>query len=66
MSVISNELLRSFAVVAVGAQGPQGAKGEKGQGGAEISGVKYIRWGRTACPSGAQVVNKGKRMRTIL
>ena len=45
-----------------GAQGPQGAKGEKGQDGAGASGVKYIRWGRTTCPSGAQVVYKGKRM----
>ena len=24
-----------------------------------ISGVKYVRWGRTTCPSGAQVVYKG-------
>ena len=23
------------------------------------SGVKYVRWGRTTCPSGAQVVYKG-------
>ena len=38
-----------------GAQGLQGAKGEKGQ-----SGVKYVRWGRTTCPSGAQLVYKGK------
>ena len=50
------------AVGKTGAQGPQGAKGEKGQDGAGTSGVKYVRWGRTACPSGAQVVYKGKRM----
>ena len=45
-----------------GPQGPQGAKGEKGQDGAGTPGVKYVRWGRTTCPSGAQVVYKGKRM----
>ena len=28
--------------------------------------MKYIRWGRTTCPNGAQVVYKGERMRTIL
>ena len=50
------------AVGKTGAQGPQGAKGEKGQDGAGTSGVKYVRWGRTTCPSGAQVVYKGKRM----
>ena len=44
-----------------GAQGPQGAKGKKGQDGAGNSGVKYVRWGRTTCPSGAQVVYKGKQ-----
>ena len=43
-----------------GTQGPQGAKGEKGQNGSGKSGVKYVRWGRTMCPSGAQVVYKGK------
>ncbi|XP_068731423.1 short-chain collagen C4-like [Montipora capricornis] len=42
-----------------GAQGPQGAKGEKGQNGTGQSGVKYVRWGRTTCPSGAQIVYKG-------
>ena len=44
-----------------GAQGPRGAKGEKGQDGAGTSGVKYVRWGRTTCPSGAQIVYKGMR-----
>ena len=43
-----------------GTQGPQGAKGEKGQNGTGQSGVKYVRWGRTTCPSGAQIVYKGK------
>ena len=54
------------AVGKTGAQGPQGAKGEKGQDGSETSGVKYIRWGRTTCPTGMQIVYKGKKMRTIL
>ena len=48
------------AVGGTGAQGPQGAKGEKGHDGAGQSGVKYIGWGRTTCPSGAQIVYKGK------
>ena len=47
------------AVGKTGAQGPQGAKGEKGQDGAGTSGVKYVRWGRTTCPKGAQIVYKG-------
>ena len=47
------------AVGKTGAQGPQGAKGEKGQDGAGTSGVKYVRWGRTTCPKGAQMVYKG-------
>ena len=50
------------AVGKTGAQGPQGAKGEKGQDGSGTSGVKYIRWGRTTCPSSAEVVYKGKRL----
>ena len=44
-----------------GAQGPQGEKGEKGQDGAGNSGAQYVRWGRTTCPTGAQIVYKGKR-----
>ena len=54
------------AVGKTGAQGPQGAKGEKGQDGTGTSGVKYVRWGRTTCPTGVQIVYKGKKMRTIL
>ena len=50
------------AVGKTGVQGPQGAKGEKGQDGAGTSGVKYVRWGRTTCPSGAHIVYKGKGM----
>ncbi|XP_068683190.1 collagen alpha-1(VII) chain-like [Montipora foliosa] len=42
-----------------GAPGPQGAKGEKGQKGTAKSGVKYVRWGRTTCPTGAQIIYKG-------
>ena len=40
-----------------GTVGAQGAKGEKGQTGK--SGAKYVRWGRTTCPSGAEIVYKG-------
>ena len=50
------------AVGKTGAQGPQGAKGEKGQDGTGNSGVKYVRWGRTTCPRGAQIVYKGKEI----
>ena len=50
------------AVGKTGAQGSQGAKGEKGQDGTGNSGVKYVRWGRTTCPSGAQIVYKGKEI----
>ena len=46
------------AVGRPGEKGSQGDKGEKGQA-VGISGVKYVRWGRTTCPSGAQVVYKG-------
>ncbi|XP_029202488.2 macrophage scavenger receptor types I and II-like [Acropora millepora] len=42
-----------------GSQGPQGAKGEKGQGGTRMNGVDFVRWGRTSCPNGAQVVYQG-------
>ena len=47
------------AVGKTGAKGPQGTKGEKGQNGTGQSGVNYVRWGRTTCPSGAQIVYKG-------
>jgi len=40
-----------------GPKGDQGSKGDKGQDGK--SGVKYIRWGRTTCPNGAEIVYKG-------
>ena len=38
-----------------GVEGPSGPKGEK-----ELSGVKYVRWGRTSCGGDAQVVYTGK------
>ena len=44
-----------------GVKGAQGAKGDKGQ--AASSGVKYVRWGKTSCPNGAQIVYKGKKGR---
>ena len=47
---------------AVGRTGEKGAQGEKGQAGK--SGVKYVRWGRTTCPSGADIVYKGSRIIT--
>lgn len=42
-----------------GRQGPQGPKGDRGRDGAGITGVKYVRWGKTKCPSGAQLVYEG-------
>ena len=49
---------------AVGRNGEKGAQGEKGQAGK--SGVKYVRWGRTTCPSGADIVYKGIRFSTCI
>ena len=46
-----------------GSQGPQGTKGEKGQNGTGMNGVNYVRWGRTSCPNGAQVVYQGNKNR---
>ena len=46
----------TFCYVA-GANGDQGSKGDKGLDG--NSGVKYVRWGRTTCPGGAEIVYKG-------
>ena len=42
---------------APGPKGDQGSKGDNGQDGK--AGVKYIRWGRTSCPNGAELVYKG-------
>ena len=41
----------------VGPQGPRGPKGEKGKG---LSGVKYVRWGKTNCSGDASLVYSGK------
>ena len=49
----------TFYSVPEGDQGAVGRTGEKGQAGK--SGVKYVRWGRTTCPSGADIVYKGTR-----
>ena len=43
---------------APGPKGDQGSKGDNGQDGK--AGVKYIRWGRTTCPNGAELVYKGQ------
>lgn len=43
-----------------GDKGAQGVKGNKGQ--AASSGVKYVRWGKTSCPNGAQIVYKGTKL----
>ena len=50
----------TFPSVPEGDQGAVGRTGEKGQAGK--SGVKYVRWGRTTCPSGADIVYKGTRI----
>ena len=42
----------------VGPQGPPGPPGEKGKG---LSGVKYVRWGKTNCSGDATVVYSGKK-----
>ena len=41
----------------VGPQGPPGPQAEKGKG---LSGVKYVRWGRTNCSGNASTVYSGK------
>ena len=43
-----------------GLQGPNGAQGPRGPPGPKSGGVQYIRWGRTSCPSGANLVYKGE------
>ena len=44
----------------VGHQGPPGSTGEKGPEGQGLSGVNYVRWGRTNCSGDASVVYNGK------
>ncbi|KAK3751289.1 hypothetical protein QZH41_012199, partial [Actinostola sp. cb2023] len=42
------------------AQGPPGKQGATGPEGPKSGGVKYVRWGRTTCPSGNDLVYKGR------
>lgn len=42
-----------------GSNGPQGPKGEKGQEGPRKSGVKYVHWGKRACPNDTETVYEG-------
>ena len=44
----------------VGPQGPPGPAGEKGPVGQGLSGVSYVRWGRTNCSGDATVVYSGQ------
>ena len=43
-----------------GSNGPQGPKGEKGQEGPRKFGVKYVHWGKRACPNDTETVYEGK------
>lgn len=43
-----------------GPQGPSGQNGARGPPGRSRGGVEYIRWGKTSCPSGANIVYKGR------
>ncbi|KXJ23632.1 Short-chain collagen C4 [Exaiptasia diaphana] len=43
-----------------GKRGPRGAQGLRGHPGPKSGGVQYIRWGKTSCPSGANLVYKGR------
>ena len=58
--ISTKQMSFTFPSVHKGDQGAVGRTGEKGQTGK--SGVKYVRWGRTTCPSGADVVYKGTRI----
>ena len=49
----------------VGPQGPPGPPGVKGQRGLGLSGVNYVRWGRTNCSGDATVVYNGKKNITV-
>ena len=42
-----------------GLQGSRGDQGPSGPPGPKSGGVQYIRWGKTSCPSGANLVYKG-------
>ncbi|KXJ27358.1 Diphosphomevalonate decarboxylase [Exaiptasia diaphana] len=41
-----------------GPQGPSGSHGPRGPPGPSGGGIEYIRWGKTSCPSGANIVYK--------
>ncbi|KXJ27293.1 Short-chain collagen C4 [Exaiptasia diaphana] len=43
-----------------GPQGPSGQNGPRGPPGRSRGGVEYIRWGKTSCPYGADLVYKGR------
>ena len=47
-------------VGSTGAIGPQGLPGPKGEKGKGLSGVKYVRWGKTNCSGDATTVYSGK------
>ncbi|XP_078348850.1 uncharacterized protein LOC144633839 isoform X2 [Oculina patagonica] len=40
----------------IGPKGPPGVRGDRGP----TTGAVYIRWGRTSCPAGAQLLYKGR------
>ena len=56
ISIIVNDCRNCVTLGPKGDKGAQGVKGDKGQ--AASSGVKYVRWGKTSCPNGAQIVYK--------
>ena len=59
-------MLRIVFCVSVGPKGVKGAQGAKGdKGKAASSGVKYVRWGKTSCPNGVQIVYKGTKRRRL-
>ena len=47
-----------------GARGPLGPKGKEGREGQGLSGVKYIRWGRTNCSGDAHFLYSGKQLKS--
>ena len=59
--ILDNDCRNCVPLGPKGDKGAQGVKGDKGQ--AASSGVKYVRWGKTTCPNGAQIVYKGTKRR---
>ena len=59
--ILDNDCRNCVPLGPKGDKGAQGLKGDKGQ--AASSGVKYVRWGKTTCPNGAQIVYKGTKRR---